>query len=108
MNATEMFKMVQCEHPLQRKTVFHKLFTEGCESLEDESGSGCPSASITEENIEKIRIKVMENRHITVRELAGDIDILISSVDVLVMKSLNFLQKQRPDEMMLLKRCFNE
>lgn len=50
----------------------------------------------------------MENRHVTVRELAVDIDILISSVDVLVMKSLNFLQKQRLDEMMLLKRCFNE
>lgn len=82
INATETFKMVQKafgDQSLSRKSVFqwHKLLKEGCESVEDEPRSGRPSTSTTEENVEKIKSKVIKNRHLTVRELAEDVGISI-------------------------------
>lgn len=113
INATKTFQMMQTafvDQCLSRKNIFkwYKLFQEGRESIEDEARSGRPSTSVTPGNVQTIKEKVMENRHLTVRELADDVGISIGSVDAilsdvlglkrlsakLIPKSLDFLQKQ--------------
>jgi len=52
-----------------------KYFTEGRESVTDEERSGRPTTSRTEENIAKIRHNVRENRRLTVRSIAEQVNI---------------------------------
>ena len=47
-----------------------KHFSEGRESVTDEERSGRPATSRTEENIAKVRQIVRENRRLTVRSIA--------------------------------------
>jgi len=52
-----------------------KRFPEGRESVTDEERSGRAATSITEENIAKIRQIVRENRRLTVRSIAEQVNI---------------------------------
>ena len=52
-----------------------KRFSEGRESVTDEERSGRPATSRTEENIKKIRQIVRENRRLTVRNIAEQVNI---------------------------------
>ena len=52
-----------------------KRFSEGRESVTDEERSGRPATSRTEENIAKIRQIVRENHRLTVRSIAGQVNI---------------------------------
>jgi len=52
-----------------------KRFSDGRESVTDEEGSGRPTTSRTEENIAEIRQIVRENRRLTVRSLAEQVNI---------------------------------
>ena len=52
-----------------------KRFTEGRESVTDEERSGRPATSITEENIANVRQIVRENRLLTVRSIAEQVNI---------------------------------
>ncbi|CAK9829627.1 Protein GVQW3 [Anthophora retusa] len=95
---------------LSRSNVFrwHERFRSGRESVEDDKRSGRPSTSKTDENIDKIKEMLSENRKLTIRELAEDLNIAYGSVqDVLVSdlglrrvvaklvpKDLNFMQKK--------------
>ena len=61
-----------------KKTVVYKWvkrFSEGRESVTDEERSGRPATSRTEENIAKIREIVRENRRLTVRSIAEQVNI---------------------------------
>jgi len=51
-----------------------KRFSEGRESVTDEERSGRPETSRTEENIAKIRQIVRENRRLTVRSIAEQVN----------------------------------
>lgn len=87
---------------------WYKAFKDGREIVEDMPRSGRPSTSSTEENVDKIKEIVLENRHASVREIARDLNISRESarlvlVNQLRMKrvsarlvpiELNFLQKQ--------------
>jgi len=52
-----------------------ETFSEGRESVTDEERSGRPATSRTEENIAKIRQIVRENRRLTVRSVAEQVNI---------------------------------
>jgi len=52
-----------------------KRFSERRESVTDEERSGEPATSRTEENIAKIRQIVRENRRLTVRSIAEQVNI---------------------------------
>ena len=52
-----------------------KRFSEGRESVTEEESSGRPATNRTEENIAKIRQIVRENRRLTVRSIAEQVDI---------------------------------
>ena len=52
-----------------------KLFSEGRESVTDDERSGRPATSRTEENISKVRQIVRENRRLTVKSKAEQVNI---------------------------------
>ena len=52
-----------------------KRFSEGRESVTDEERSGRPARRRTEENIGKVRQIVRENRRLTVRSIAEQVNI---------------------------------
>ena len=84
----------------------YKRFQDGREDVEDDER---PGTSTTDENVEKVKEMVMNDRRITIREVADDVGISIGSChdifsNVLGMKRvaaksvpklLNFEQKQR-------------
>ena len=92
-----------------RVYVWYKRFQEGREDVEDDERPGRPSTSTTDENVEKVKEMVINERRITIREVADDVGISIGSCheifsNLLVMKRvvakfvpklLNFEQKQR-------------
>jgi len=52
-----------------------ETFSEGRESMTDEERSGQPATSRTEENIAKVHQIVGENRRLTVRSIAQQVNI---------------------------------
>ncbi|XP_033610182.1 uncharacterized protein LOC111871520 isoform X2 [Cryptotermes secundus] len=88
---------------------WYKRFQDGREDVADDERPGRPSTSTTDENVEKVKAMIMNDRRITIREVADDVGISIGSCheifsNVLGMKRvaakfvpklLNFEQKQR-------------
>ncbi|XP_029668258.1 protein GVQW3-like [Formica exsecta] len=86
---------------------WYKAFKEGREVVYDLPPSGRPSTTSTDENIEKIKKIVIENRRLSVREMAHELQMSHISVHNiltevlgmrcvaarLVPKELNFLQQ---------------
>ena len=93
----------------KRAYEWYKRFQDGREDGEDDERPGRSSTSTTDENVEKVKEMVMNDRRITIREVADDVGISIGSCheifsNVLGMKRvaanfipklLNFEQKQR-------------
>lgn len=87
---------------------WHERFRSGRESVEDDERSGRPSTSKTDENINKVREMLINNRKLTIRELAEDLNIAYGSIQDIVVndfglrrvaaklvpKELNFMQKR--------------
>ncbi|XP_028047733.1 protein GVQW3-like [Monomorium pharaonis] len=87
---------------------WYSAFKKGLKKVEDAPRSGRPSTSTTDDNVEKVKEIVLENRHASLRERAGELNIAYGSaqhimVDILGMKrvaarlvpkDLNFVQKQ--------------
>ena len=55
------------------------LFQDGREDVNDEPRSGRPSTSTTYENVEAVKKIVLENRRITIREVAEDVGISVGT-----------------------------
>ena len=106
-----MLKVAYGECTVSQKSVYkwYKLFTEGREEVKDDARPRQPSTSTTHENTEGVKKIVMENRRITIREVAEDVDISVGSCHAIfsnilgmkgvgakfVPKLLNFDQKTR-------------
>ena len=77
--------MAYGECTVSQKSVYkwYKLFTEGREEVNDDTRPGRPSTSTTNENTEAVKNIVMENRRITIREIAEDVGILVGSCHVI-------------------------
>ena len=58
---------------------WYKRFQDGREDVEDDKRPGRPSTSKTDENVEKVKEMVMNDRRITIREVADDVSISIGS-----------------------------
>ena len=58
---------------------WYKLFTEGREEVNDDARPGRSSTSTTTEKTQAVKKIVMENRRITVREVAEDVGISVGS-----------------------------
>ena len=77
----EMLKVAYGECTVSQKSIYkwYKLFTEGREEVNDDARPGRPSTSTTSENTEAVQKIVMENRRITIREVAEDVGISVGS-----------------------------
>ena len=73
----EMFVQVYGVNAMKKTAVYKwvKRFSEGRESVTDEERSGRPATSRAEENIAKICQIVRENRWLTVRGIAEQVNI---------------------------------
>jgi len=106
----EMLEKCFGNDALKKTTVYqwHERFTLGRESVKDDERSGRPSTSKTDKKIDKVKEMLTENRKLTIRELADNLNIAYGSVqDIivndlglrrvaakLVPKDLNFMQKR--------------
>jgi histone-lysine N-methyltransferase SETMAR len=54
---------------------WYNIFTDGHTSVESDAHSGRPSTSRNDELIDQVRALVMQDRHVTVRELAEEVGI---------------------------------
>ena len=72
-----MLVQVYGDNAVKKTAVYRwvKRFSTGRESVTDEERSGRPATSRTEENIAKIRQIVRENRRLTVRSIAEQVNI---------------------------------
>lgn len=95
ISCTLTFKMLQKAYGdqcLSRTRTFewYKMFKEGREVVEDESRSGRPSTSTDEHHADKVKeIMVMNNlrgRRVTVKEIADDVGISLSSAHRILKK----------------------
>jgi len=107
----EMLVQVYGDNAMKKTAVYKwvKRFSEGRESVTDEERPGRPATSRTEENIAKICQTVRENRRLTVRSMAEQVNIdretvrkiLTEDLDMrkvcakMVPKELTKQQKQR-------------
>ena len=118
----EKLKVAYSECTVSQESVYkwYNLFTEGREKVNDDACSGRPSTSTTNENTEAVKKIVMENRRITIREVAEDVGIRLAHamyffLDILglkrvaakfVPKLLNFDQKTR--RMTIAQKMLND
>ena len=58
---------------------WYKRFQYGREDVEDDERPGRPSTSTTDENVEKVKEMVMNDRRIIIKEVADDVSISIGS-----------------------------
>jgi len=73
----EMLVQVYGDGAMKKTAVYKwvKRFSEGRESVTDEERLGRPATSRTEENTAKVRQIVRENRRLTVRNIAEQVNI---------------------------------
>lgn len=106
----EMLQKAYGERAMKKTAVYdwYGRFREGREEDDDDDRSGRPSSSSTDENITKVKAIVLENRRITIRECAEDLNISYGSCEAIIThelgmrrvaakmipKLLNFQQKQ--------------
>ena len=75
----------------QQVQLWYNRFKEGREDVNDDVRLGRPSTSTIDENIEAVKKMMLDNRRITIREVANDVAISFGScqsifTDVLGMK----------------------
>ena len=120
ITAIESLEMLQKsfgESTLSRMQVFecHKAFSESREVVENLHHAIRPSTSVNDDNIEKVKKMVLENRRVSIKEVAEALKISYESTQHivvhvlgmkcvaarLVLKDLNFLQKEHRSQ----KKC---
>ena len=105
----KMLQKVYGESTLSKTRAYewYRAFKSGRDVMEDLPGSGRTSTSSTEVNIAKLMEMVTENRHLSLREIAGELSVSHESIRTisndcfvmkrvaarLVPKDLNFFQK---------------
>ncbi|PNF37233.1 hypothetical protein B7P43_G00377 [Cryptotermes secundus] len=101
----EMLTKAYGESVMSKTRVYewYKRFQDGREDVADDERPGRPSTSTTDENVEKVKAMIMNDRRITIREVADDVGISIGSCheifsNVLVQRRLReAIRKKRPD-----------
>lgn len=77
----ELLQKAYGESAMKKTSVYewYKRFQDGREDVEDDERSGRPSTSIIDENVKKVEKMVMNDRRITIREVADEVGISIGS-----------------------------
>ena len=72
-----MLRKAYDESAMSRRRVYewYKRFQDGREDDEDDERHGRPSTSTIDENMEKVKEMVMNDRRVTIREVADDVGI---------------------------------
>ena len=85
----EMLSVAYGEDVLSKKNIYkwYKLFQAGREDVHDERRSGRPSTSTTNENVEAVKKLVLENRRVTIKEVAKEVGISVGSCHAIVKES---------------------
>lgn len=113
INFTQTLDMLRKAFPedaLSRTRVFewHKAFKQGREAVVDDPRSGRPSTSTDEDHVAQVKALVLDNRRMSVRELAAEVGISKTQCHVIltdildmkrvasrmVPKTLNILQRE--------------
>lgn len=105
-----MLQKAYGESVLSKTQVYewYKAFKDGRETVEDAPRSGRPSTSTNDDNVEKVKEIVLENRHTSVRELGRYLNMSRETARLIIVEKLgmrrvaarlvpiqlNFLQKQ--------------
>jgi len=105
----EMLNVAFGEFSMNKTSVYkwYKRFQEGREDVEDDERPGRPSTSTIDDNVEKVKKMIIDNRRIIIREVADDVGISFGSCQAIfsnvlgmkrvaakfVPKLLNFDQK---------------
>jgi predicted HTH transcriptional regulator len=89
ISAAETYRMLQKafgDETMSQKNFYkwYKDFKEGRERVDDLERSGRPTTSIDEQHIKKIKELVLENRRLTIRDLADMLAISIGSVQAIL------------------------
>ena len=79
--AFEMLTVTFDESTMRRNQVqlWYNRFKEGREDVNDDACPGRPSKSTTDENIKAVKEMILDNRRITIGEVADDVDISFES-----------------------------
>ena len=85
-----MLKKCFGESTLSRTQVFewHKAFSEGHEVIENLPDASRPPTSVNDDNIEKMKKIVLENRRVGIREVAEALNISCGSTQHIVVHVL--------------------
>jgi len=77
---------------LPRQSVYEWIqkFQHGWTSLKGEERAGLPSTSITDSNVEDVRVMILENRRVTIDEVANHFEISHSSAYDIIHNRLGF------------------
>ena len=77
----KMLKNAYGESAMSKTRVYewYKRFQDGREDVEDDERPGRPNTSTTDVTVEKVKEMVMNDRRITIRQVADDIGISIGS-----------------------------
>ena len=86
-----MLVQVYGDNAMKKTAVYKwvKRFSEGRESVTDEERTGWPATSRTEENIAKVHQIVRENRRLTVRSIAEQVNINRKTVRKILTEDLD-------------------
>ena len=89
-DALRMLQEVYGDETMLRSRVFewHKRFKEGCEDVEDDSRSGRPSTSRTADNVEYMKQMMCDDRRLTVRMIAYELEINCDSLWKIITEDL--------------------
>ncbi|XP_066600746.1 uncharacterized protein [Prorops nasuta] len=76
-----MLQKAYGESAMKKTSVYewYKRFQDGREDVEDDERSGRPSTSTIDENVKKVEKMVLNDRRITIREVADEVGISIGS-----------------------------
>lgn len=92
LNGVESYQKLEARHSKHpgKSTVFKwfKEFKNGHFEFEDKIRTGRPKTVHTPHNTDRIRELIMEDRHITIRNLSGVTKISMGSVDTIIKESL--------------------
>ena len=92
--ATEMWKMLQQafkDECMSRTQYFewYSHFKTGRTLIDEDPRSGRPSTSTDDVHIDAIRDLILQNRHLTIREIAEDVGISLGSCQAILTEKLN-------------------
>lgn len=93
ISCAEAYKMLEKAFgesvmPYSTARTWYRMFKDGREEAEDKPRSGRPSTSTTDDNVDKVKEIVLENRHSSLREVAGVLKVSHESVRSILIDQL--------------------